>query len=98
MKMTVDYHDFERAFTDFSRRDNFSNHGLRALFEYLEEYEQDTGEEIELDVVALCCEYSEEPLEDVLKNYSLQDLEELRDNTSVVDFDAKTGLVVFGVF
>lgn len=33
--------------------------GARALAEYMEELEEDTGEEIELDVVALRCDYSE---------------------------------------
>ena len=33
--------------------------GARALVEYLEELEDDIGEEIEFDVVALRCEYTE---------------------------------------
>jgi hypothetical protein len=41
------------------RADQFSYDGLQALFEYLEQYEEDTGEAITLDVIALCCEYSE---------------------------------------
>jgi hypothetical protein len=41
------------------RPDNFSYPGLLALWEYFEEYEDSTGEEIELDVIAICCEYSE---------------------------------------
>lgn len=41
------------------RKENFSIEGRRALFEYLEQLEDDCGEEIEFDCVALCCEYSE---------------------------------------
>ena len=33
--------------------------GARALVEYLEELEDELGEEIELDVIALRCEYTE---------------------------------------
>ena len=33
--------------------------GARAMAEYLEELEDDTGEELELDVVAIRCDYSE---------------------------------------
>jgi hypothetical protein len=33
--------------------------GARALVEYMEQLEDDTGEEIECDAVALRCEYSE---------------------------------------
>ena len=58
MKMSVDFNLFVKAFENYNRSDNFIN-GLEHLFEYLEELEKDTGEEIELDVIALCCEYSE---------------------------------------
>lgn len=33
--------------------------GARALAEYLEEYEESTGEELELDYVAIRCDFSE---------------------------------------
>ena len=59
MKQSVNSYDFERAFVTAGRKDQFSYDGLKALFEYLEEYEDGTGEEIELDVIALCCDYSE---------------------------------------
>ena len=41
------------------RKNNFSYDGLRALYDYLEQYENDIGEELEFDLIALCCEYSE---------------------------------------
>ena len=59
MKQSVNAYDFERAFALAGRKDQFSYDGKKALFEYLEEYEDGTGEEIELDVIALCCDYSE---------------------------------------
>ena len=59
MKQSVNFYDFERAFRTMDRDNHFSYHGLRALFDYLEELGEDTGEEIELDVIALCCEFSE---------------------------------------
>lgn len=40
-------------------KDNFSYYALSALYDYLVEYEEVTGEKIELDVVALCCDYVE---------------------------------------
>ena len=70
MKTTVSSYDFERAFIDCNRENNFSYAGKKALFDYLEEYEEETGEEIELDVIALCCEYTEyENVEEFVKNY-----------------------------
>ena len=38
---------------------NWSYAGARALAEYLEEYEESTGEEMELDVCAIRCDFSE---------------------------------------
>lgn len=82
----LSYGDFHRAFKAYDRLNNFPT-GLRQLFDYLEEYEESTGEEIELDVIALCCDFSEEKLSDVLKNYSLDSLDELRDHTTVIMVD-----------
>jgi hypothetical protein len=71
MKTTVSLYDFERAFADYNRKENFSYEGLRLLFEYFEEYEESTGEEIELDVISICCDYSEESTSDIARNYSI---------------------------
>lgn len=38
---------------------NWSQAGARALIEYLEQLEEDTGTEIEFDAVAIRCDYSE---------------------------------------
>lgn len=59
MKMTVYRNDFIEAFREAGQQDNFSYEGLKALFDYLEDYEDSTGEEIKLDVIALCVDYSE---------------------------------------
>ena len=70
MKMTVYESDFHSAFIEMGRQNNFSHAGRRALFEYFEHYEEETGEEIELDVVALCCDYTEyESLDDFAEQY-----------------------------
>lgn len=71
MKTTVSRYDFERAFADAGRKDQFSYEGLKALFDYLEDYEEQTGEEIELDVIALCCDYAEDTVADIARNYSI---------------------------
>lgn len=58
MKQTVNFTNFCDAFRNL-RPNNFSYEGLQALFDYLTELEDDTGQEIELDVIALCCDYTE---------------------------------------
>ena len=37
----------------------------------LEEYEEDTGEELDFDVIALCCDFSEMTAQEVIDNYGL---------------------------
>jgi hypothetical protein len=59
MKQTINIHQFRNAFARAGREDNFSYEGQEALFDWLETYEEDTGEEIELDVIALCCDFTE---------------------------------------
>ena len=59
MKQSVNLYDFHNAFREADRENQFSYEGREALFEYLECYEEDTGEEIELDVISLCCDYEE---------------------------------------
>jgi hypothetical protein len=94
MKITVSLYDFTEAFKRFGRQDQFSYEGLHMLFEYLENLEQDMGVDLELDVIALCCDYCEMTYQEVLANYDTGITEEeycdrlvwewLEKNTSVV--------------
>ena len=93
MKQTIQFCDFQDAFVRMDRTENFSYEGKRALFDYLEELEQDMGEELELDIIALCCDYTEDAIEDVLREYGLESIEELEDNTQVIWNDG--GRVLF---
>lgn len=71
MKQTIDFSDFRAAFVRMNRAENFSHEGLEILFDYLEEMEADTGTELELDVIALCCEYDEEDWSTVAEQYGI---------------------------
>lgn len=59
MFTTITQSQFIDEFKAHGRQDQFSYGALVALFQYMEEMEEQTGEELELDVVALCCEYTE---------------------------------------
>ena len=93
MYQSVSFNQFRDAFRHAGRLDQFSCEGMRVLFEHLEQIEEDTGEQIELDVIALCCEWyessAEEIVKDCLKTYDLdpEDMDSiedrLRDNTQV---------------
>ena len=88
MIMTLTEHDFINLTNEYSQhKDNFSYEGKKALFEYLQEYEQSTDKQIEFDYIALCCEYSEyETEQDLLQEYSAKSLESLRDKTEIIEF------------
>lgn len=111
MKTTVTLHDFREAFRTMGRNDNFSYEGLELLFEYLEQYESDSGEALDLDVIALCCDYYEQDARDIAAEYDLDiDLtdtdegeatemvaEALQDQTCVIGTTA-AGAVIFQLF
>ena len=89
MHTNVNEYEFKRWF-ETNRPTNFSWTGLSALFEYLEEYEADTGEEIEFDPIALCCEYTEyDNIKEFHENYldeeTYSDLDAIRDYTQVIE-------------
>lgn len=74
MKQNVSFGVFCDSFSD-TYKDNFSYEGKRALFDYLENYEEETGEDIELDIVALCCDYCEYPSAyEAMEQYQSEDM------------------------
>ena len=90
MRRTVNVYDFRQAFKDSGRNDNFTYEGLGALFEYLVSLEEDTGEEMELDVIGICGEFSEyEDLKEFQENYGdeYQTIEDIEDQTTVIPVD-----------
>jgi len=66
------FEDYKRVETPENKNGNFSYKGLRVLFQWLEET-TDEENPYKLDVIALCCEYSEyKDVEEYLENYSEQ--------------------------
>ena len=84
MKQYVSITNFIDAFPN--GQTNFTYEGLECLYNYLIDYEQDTGEEIELDVIALCCDYSEyKDLEEYKQNYSsINSIKDIKDATTFI--------------
>lgn len=68
---TFNENDFINEFKAYNRMDNFSYKGLRILFESLEQTAIDCGINIEMDVIALCCEYSEDDMQSIIDNYDI---------------------------
>ena len=97
MKTTVTRHNFIDSFTG-GYKENFSYDGKLAMFEYIEEMEEEMGIELELDPIALCCEYSEyDSLKEFHENYDKEeypDLETLREHTQVIEISGTDGFLI----
>ena len=89
MKQTINFYQFATQFQAI-RPNSFSREGLIALWEYLEQSEEDMGEEMEFDVIALCCDFIEyESLADYQQDYS-DDVEDY-----IVATTENKGIIVF---
>jgi len=96
MKTTVNFSEFRDSFQQI-RPDNFSYDGQRILFDYFEEFEESTGEEFELDVIAICCDFSEDSFENIADQYGIElDLDDDEDDQKqqVIDFLQSEGAYV----
>ena len=65
--------DLRSLFRDYGRESTFSHHAYEWLWDYLEELEADTDSHapLEVDVIALCCDYSEEDYDTVAEYYRI---------------------------
>lgn len=90
----IDLYSFRRAFVDYNRASQFSYEALTALYEWLEDLADGTA--YELDVIALCCEFTEySDIAEACTAYSgtgIESLEDLHDHTTVIEFDG--GLII----
>jgi hypothetical protein len=62
-----EFHDY------FTRSDTYKNQfsyeAREIIFDYLEEYEASTGENVEFDLVAICCDFAESTIEELIFDY-----------------------------
>ena len=93
IKTTINFSQFCDSFSD-TYKNNFTYDGKRALYDYLEALSEDIGEDIELDTIALCCEYSEYvDIEEIQGVYpDIKSTDDLRDNTQVIEFEG--GIII----
>ena len=87
---------FRDEFRACGRADNFSYEALGLLFDYFEAYEMDTGEEIELDVIAICCDFSEDSPENIRDQYGIDGDDETEVIATLEDNGAYVGRTSHG--
>ena len=96
MKQTINLYQFRDAFRDYNRKDNFSYEGLESLFNWFEELDCDT--ETELDVIAICCEFTEyENIKEFQADYSAEDypdMEALENATTVIPINNSDSFII----
>lgn len=98
MKITINSHyQFERLFREANRENQFSREGLNALFDYLEELEQDCGEEFDIDVIGICCDFCEyDNIEDFRSYYGAEyeSMEDIEDRTIIIPISGTDGFII----
>lgn len=86
-------YQLEQLFKECGRKDYFSYEGFNALYDYLDEYSDEVGEDIKVDVMALCSDFTEySGWEELYDNYSCsynnesKTFEELEGDNELDDF------------
>jgi stress response protein SCP2 len=89
MKTTLDKGSFIQAFKNSSRADQFSREALGLIWDHMEEM---GTEDVELDVIAVCCDWSEyDSLAEMLEENAAEDLQEMERKTTVLYNDEDDG-------
>lgn len=90
---TINKYEFRQEFINMERADKFSLEGSDALFEYLDE-----GEDLmELDVIALCCDFTEfNNLDDYNEQYAegASDINAVEEKTLVIKIPNSEGFII----
>ena len=88
MKNTIsrsEFHDYFFQSITYSKQ--FSYEALDIIFDYIEEYEESTGVETEFDLVAICCDFSESTIPEIVFDYGyLMDDEAIKDKSYIEEF------------
>jgi len=94
MKETITQNTFTDEMT--KKGFGFSYEGSNALFNYLEEFEQDSDTELDFDPIAFRCEYTEyDNLKEVQKEYKdIKSLKDLENKTTVIKVEDSKKLII----
>lgn len=72
--------EFLNMFDQYGRTDQFSVCAKEALYEHLEELSDDLGDDVTIDIVGLCCDWTEYSAGDLLRDYGKQYLPDDRES------------------
>jgi len=93
----INFYNFVDGFSG-QYEHNFTYEGKRALFDYLEEYEESTGKTIEFDPIALCCDFTEyADIGEFHEDYDAEEyptMEAIEDHKTVIRIPNKEGFII----
>lgn len=92
MKQTITKSMFRDAFRAAGRNKNFTYEGLGEPYGYFESVD----ENYDLDVIAICCDFTESTVTDALEEHGLTNIDELSDKTLVLHLEENK--IVYQVF
>ena len=75
----VSFSEFYDSFHKAGRGKQFSYDGLQAIYEFYDSLSDDINEAYELDVIGICCEWSEMSIDEILESYNILDDDELNE-------------------
>lgn len=93
---TVSFNDFLEEFEKYGRGEQFSYEGKKALFEYLNEFSDDIGEPIELDIIGICCDFTEYGCLEEFNDdygYELNSIDDINYYTTVISIDGESFII-----
>ena len=83
---TLDKYDLQKEFKALDR-DYYSLEGYQALLDLFEEC--DGGKNTDLDVIAICCEFTEDDASNIIDEYeNIEEIAECRTADGLIDKDA----------
>ena len=101
MKTTITLRHFRNAFNEI-RPNQFRYEAIEAIFNYMEGLEYDQNIELEFDVIAICCQFTEyKNAMEACLDYNIKAKNEkdainkLSDKTQVIHFDGGIVIVNF---
>lgn len=65
----ITLHAFRDAFDRMGRGSQFTFDGLEVIFDYLASFDDD----VELDVIAICCDFAEDTLDDLRQSLDMHE-------------------------
>jgi hypothetical protein len=98
MYIRVTEYSFRNTFLTSDYKNNFSYSGLTALYDYFEELEDELGEPIEFDHIAIAGEYSELTIDELRDNYFIDKdidvIEYLQERTQVIEIEDSDRVII----